>query len=315
VTVSIALMVWLLRRLEGGLERLGALDFTILWPAAVVFAAATVMGAAQWVLILRHVGVTLPARRLHLLYWVGLFFNNFLPTNVGGDLVKVGDIAVEQGTLVRPVAATLLDRLLGLLALVLWTLIAAAALGGGAAPAGVPWWLLTGVAAAVLGVLLVLLSRRLGQRLLGLVQRLAPSGRGQRLRALLREFRAFRVAPFFLLRVLILALFVQSLRIFTHVVVGWKMGIAFDAQRMLEFFVLIPLLGMAIVLPISFNGLGIREWVATRLMPEIGIGAEDAFVMELATYLVQVAVSVVGGVLFTWKMLFGRWRRRTPRVG
>jgi hypothetical protein len=78
----------------------------------------------------------------------------------------------------------------------------------------------------------------------------------------------------------------------------------------LDFFVLIPLLGMAIVLPVSFNGLGVREWVATRLMPGIGIGAEDAFIMELATYLVQVSVSTVGGVLFLAKMASGRWRSR-----
>jgi hypothetical protein len=48
-------------------------------------------------------------------------------------------------------------------------------------------------------------------------------------------------------------------------------------------------------------------------MPGIGIGAEDAFIMELATYLVQVTVSGVGGVLFLMKMVSGRWRSRSDR--
>lgn len=311
IAVSVALLWWLFTRLRGGIDRLGNLDLPALWPAAVLFAFSTVLGAAQWSLILRHVKLPVSKRRAHFLYWVGLFFNNFLPTNVGGDLVKVGDIALSQGSVLRPLAATLLDRLMGLLALVLWTLAASLALGAGRAPAGVPWWLLALAAAAVGGVLVVLLSRRLGTLLMAGVRRLAPPGRGKRLQALLAEFTAFRVAPWFLLRILVLALLVQSLRILTHVAVARSMGIPFTAARVVDFFVLIPLLGMAIVLPVSFNGLGVREWVASRLMPGVGIAAEDAFVMELATYLVQVAVSGVGGLLFLGKMASGRWRSRS----
>jgi hypothetical protein len=313
ILVSVALLGWLLHRLQGGLGRLGDLNLAGLWPAAVLFALATVLGATQWLLILRHVKIPITRKRAHFLYWVGLFFNNFLPTNVGGDLVKVGDIALNQGNVLRPLAATLLDRLMGLFALVLWTLGASLVLGGGRAPAGVPWWLLTLAAVTVMGILGALLSRRLGALLMALVRRYAPPGRGGRLHALLQEFAAFRVAPWFLARVLVLALFVQSLRILTHVAVGRVMGIPFDLARVVDFFVLIPLLGMAIVLPVSFNGLGVREWVATRLMPGIGIGAEDAFIMELATYLVQVTVSGVGGVLFLMKMVSGRWRSRSDR--
>ena len=50
----------------------------------------------------------------------------------------------------------------------------------------------------------------------------------------------------------------------------------------------IETLSAPMVLPISFNGLGVREFVATRLMPEVGIGAESALAMQLVTYLVQV---------------------------
>ena len=55
---------------------------------------------------------------MQAIYWVGLFFNNFLPGNVGGDLVKVSDVAVNTGNVARTVAGTLLDRMLGLCALV-----------------------------------------------------------------------------------------------------------------------------------------------------------------------------------------------------
>ena len=59
--------------------------------------------------------------------------------------------------------------------------------------------------------------------------------------------------------------------------------------------------------------LGVREFVAPRLMPEIGIGAESALAMQLVTYLVQVAVSLVGGVIFGVMLIQGRLRLRPRR--
>jgi len=110
--------------------------------------------------------------------------------------------------------------------------------------------------------------------------------------------------------VLALALLVQFLRVGTHMVVARELGLGFGLQRGLEFLVLIPLLALAIVLPISFGGLGLREWVATRLMPQVGISAESAVVLQLSTYLVQVAVSLVGGLLLIWELARGRLLRR-----
>ncbi len=305
VAVSLALLLWLVTRLRGELPQLGELRLITLWPAAVVFALSSVLGAYQWTLLMRHAGVSVSPRRLQATYWVGLFFNNFLPTNVGGDLVKVTDVALETGTLARPVAATLLDRLMGLSALVTLALVAAVTLGG-PTPAGVPWWMLLVVALPVLGGTAAILSRRAGHWGADLADRLTRGRARGRLRALVDEMVGFRVDPAFVARVFLLALLVQSLRVATHLLVAWKLGISLGFLRMQELFVLVPALGVAIVLPISFNGLGLREWVATRLLPNIGIGAGEAFVMELATFLVQVAVSLVGGLIFAWKMLRGR---------
>ena len=108
---------------------------------------------------------------------------------------------------------------------------------------------------------------------------------------------------------------VQSLRVATHVLVADAMGLGLGLERVLQLYVLVPVLGVAIVLPISFNGLGVRELVATRLMPSIGIGAESAAALQISTYLVQVAVSLVGGLVFAWMMLRGRIRLRRPASG
>ncbi|RKZ11756.1 hypothetical protein DRQ32_05220, partial [bacterium] len=155
-----------------------------------------------------------------------------------------------------------------------------------------------------------LLSGRLGRFFLALLERLRGGPGSGRIASMLGELRTWRADKAFVLRVALLAFLVQSLRVLTHVMVASAMDIELDATRILQLYVLVPVLGVAVVLPISFNGLGVREFVATRLMPEVGIAAETALAMQLVTYLVQVAVSLVGGLVFVVMLLQGRLRLR-----
>lgn len=309
ILVSLALVGWLLWANRGGWAELRAVDPWRLWPAAVVFALSTFLGAVQWTLILRRSGLPVGRARLQAMYWVGLFFNNFLPTNVGGDLVKVSDVAVQTGRVAQTVAGTLLDRMIGLSALVCVAFLAAALLGD-QTPAGLPWWALGGLVGGVCLASAALLSGRLGRALLAAWIRLRPGRSGDRLARLIGELRTWRADWRFVLRIAALALVVQSLRVLTHLMVCAAMELPLDTTQILQLYVLVPVLGVAVVLPISFNGLGVREFVATRLMPEIGIGVETALAMQLLTYLVQVAVSLLGGVVFAVMLVQGRLLRR-----
>lgn len=311
LTISIALLLWLASQLRGGFEQVRAVDPMRLLPAALVFALSTVLGAWQWILLLHHAGIAVPGARLHGLYWTGLFFNNFLPSNVGGDLVKIADLAVSTGRVARPVAGTVLDRMLGLSALVTIALVAGATLGADQ-PAGLPWWALIALVVPVIALSLAVLSGRIGRVLVAVWTRLRPARPHGRLQKLLDELHHYRSAPGFVVRIAALALFVQALRVLTHVMVAQAMDLPLGYERVVQLFVLVPVLGVAVVLPLSFNGLGVRELVATRLMPQIGIGAETALALQITTYLVQLAVSLIGGLVFAVRMFRGGWRLRWP---
>jgi uncharacterized membrane protein YbhN (UPF0104 family) len=309
VLVSLGLVAWLVWANREGLAGLGSFSVAGLGLAAGVFALSTVLGAWQWSLILRRGGIEVSAARLHAVYWIGLFFNNFLPSNVGGDLVKVSDIALSTGQLTRAVAGTLLDRMLGLSALVC-VAFAAGSLLRDEAPAGLPWWALTLLVLIVWSASAALLSGRLGRLGMAVVARLRHGKPSGRLRSLLSELQTWRADRVFVLRLAALAFVVQCLRVLTHVLVARAMDISLDATTILQFYVLIPILGVAVVLPISFNGLGVREFVATRLMPEIGVAASSALALQFTTYLVQVGVSLVGGLIFAVMFLRGSLGRR-----
>ena len=306
VGVSAALLVWLLRRLDGVLERIQDIEPAALWPAALVFMLSTCLGALQWSMILRHSGIELPMWRLSAFYWIGLFFNNFLPSTVGGDVIKVADVAQSTGKVARPAAGTLLDRILGLVALSSIGVLSSLVLGG-SRPAGIPWWVLSLVALGLVTLGSLLLSKRLGAALLHTVSRIRLAHLGDRLGKLLEELRVFRNAPRFLAQMFAMALLVQAIRVLTHVMVAQAMGLQLDREMVLGLYVLVPLLGVILVLPITFNGWGLRGNAAERLLPAgLGVTAQDAVALQLTTFFIQMAVSTLGGVLLVIRMVLSK---------
>lgn len=299
-----ALLIWFLfsRRelsLESLADSLAAPRWGWLLAAVGVFALSALGGAVQWGWLLRAAGLRTPRTEILRVYLVGLFFNNFLPGNVGGDAVKVFDLGRREGRTAAVFGGTVLDRLLGLFALTLLAL--GAVVLAGVLETRLPPVLPLALAALVwVGILALLLSRRVSDRALTLLDRLPWPAVAVRFRSVLVEFRTFRLQSGLLLRVLLWALLVQGLRVATHVLVAAGLGLALGDGRILQLFVLVPMLGILISLPISFNGLGLREVAAADLFVAVGVVAlsADAVAVEFLAYVVQVLVSLVGGVLF-----------------
>lgn len=262
-----------------------------------VMLASNLLGSLQWRVLLRLAGVELPGRRVVAFYLVGIFFNNFLPSSVGGDASRIIDAGRASGRRAAAVGATLVDRLLGMSVIAL--LAAAAAWRGRGLLAGQAGsqWVLGGVALLLLasgGGLGMLLSRRLS-RLVGRLVAALPAvaaGPGGRLMAALEPLRAARGAA---LRLLLLSVAVQGLRIATHMLVARALDIELEVGYFLLF---VPLLAALVMLPISINGIGVRESMGAVLFGFAGVAPAAASAMQFLAYLVAVLASLVGGVIF-----------------
>ena len=277
------------------------------WLAAAlgVYAVSAFGGALQWAWILRASGVAAPRREIRRLYFIGLFFNNFLPANIGGDAWKIVDLGRQEGKPLAVFCATLLDRLLGLTALTLLAslVLAAAALGGVPLPSSA--LLLLPVLAGLAAVLAGLLSRRVGGRLPDLLALLRQPGAAVRLRGVTDAFTRYRTRVRWLNLLMAFSTGVQLLRIVTHLLVARGLGYALDGTQAVQLLVLIPMLAISLTLPVTINGIGLRESVSANLLVWAGLAAPQAVAMEVAAYLVQVVFSLQGGVLL-WA---GRWGR------
>jgi hypothetical protein len=69
------------------------------------------------------------------------------------------------------------------------------------------------------------------------------------------------------------------------------------------FSLFVPIIAIINVLPVSFNGLGMREGVYQFLFVPVGVSSANAIAMSLAFYFLRVAAGLIGGLLYAMKNL------------
>ncbi len=298
IAVTVLLMAFLLRRISlAELESLvRGMDRVLLASAIAIFFLSNVAGWLQWHVLLRAGGVTLSRRESFRFYFVGLFFNNFLPANIGGDVVKVLDVTRLGADPYRVIAVTLLDRLLGVFSLCLLAAIADLMLIGETRAHYLAYLLI--FIACMIPAIGFYFFRPLGNLLRRGVVKLHLFGINRRASSILNHLSPFKGQRQLVAQLVGFSMVIQALRVVTHVLVGMALGIHVDAIVLCQFFVFIPLLSLAMIPPITINGLGIREGLGIVLFAAAGIGRTDAFAMEFLTFVISVAVSLVGFAFF-----------------
>ena len=91
---------------------------------------------------------------------------------------------------------------------------------------------------------------------------------------------------------------------------GLALGLSVPAAY---FFLFVPLLAVIVSLPISLNGIGVREGAGMLLFGMVGLNRASAFALQFGTYLVAVGVSMLGGLVFLMRIPGRRARARNPR--
>ena len=293
--VSLALLGYLLMQLDlDGLGEVFVRTVLGLFLLAVVFfAVSNILGALQWHLLLRVQKIPISFGRSLVFYLVGVFFNNVLLGNIGGDALRVYDIRRLSGNTSGGLAATAVDRFLGLfsactLALVAWTMVSG--LGGLET---------VSVLLLVWGILLIGMGVVFSQRLGGLVELLAerffPASLVTPLASMRRSFGAYRQRPGPLFTAWCISMGVQ----FCRILVYWAAGMAVGMEAELVYFIAFqPVAAVIAALPISVGGLGVRENTLVGLFARLGVANELSTAMSLLGYAAGIVASLAGGVAF-----------------
>ncbi len=267
------------------------------WLAAaiILFMASHFLGSFQWWMLLKKEGIHLQWKKTLSFYFIGLFFNNFLPSSLGGDFFRMADTGRLSKNGTGAVTAVFLDRFMGLLIL------------SGLAVIALPVMVLMGhlppsfylpLLILILGwfvVILFLFNKRFAKPFAELFKRITPPRIGVRAREVYRKVFQFGRNRRFFLGIVCLSLVIQSARILTHYLLGRSVGVHISP---VPFFLIIPIIAVVASIPISVGGVGIREHTAVLLFPSVGLAAIDAASFEFLAYLVAIVTSLPGGLIF-----------------
>jgi uncharacterized membrane protein YbhN (UPF0104 family) len=301
VVVTLILLAVTFRMVRPGalLERLGGAHAGPAFVALLVLVLGGFAGAASWFCILRARLPAITYLQVSAYHWIGMFFNTFLPSNVGGDVVKGYALIRDQSQAGFVVASVLLDRALNL-AMLLGIGVLALLLRQGRAAGAVA----TLLAMAALVPAAVAAARRFRRSRPGPAGT-APGGKRAALAAAVLDWIA---APRLFLPALAAALASQLLKIGSQVFVIRALGLALPTVCV---WTVIPLFGLVSALPVAINGLGLRELVAQRLAGPLQFDTTHLVALSLGGHLAVVLVNLLGAVPF----VLGRRRRGLKASG
>jgi glycosyltransferase 2 family protein len=297
VAVSVGLLTVLLRQTDTGalLAQLRHMD--VGWGIAALgtYAAMLVVSSWRWRLLLRAQTVHVGIGRLTQSFMVATFFNNFLPSNIGGDVVRVADTASQAGSKTLATTIVLVDRVLGLAALLAIGAIAAAAASLTGTPlAGVEYvWL--SLLALVAGLLLGLANRRLIARFLRRGKWAHGEGMQRRIDHLIGAIGRFAAQPRSLWTAFAGAVAVQVLIIGFYLCAAHSLAVPFPPFAAA---VIVPVSLAVQMVPVSINGFGVREAVFAFFFASLGLDVGSALVLSLGSAGLIMLFSLGGGVVF-----------------
>ncbi len=295
VTIALYLVVFYLTNTSVVVGRLRSAALLPLVAGIALYAAGQALSALKWKLLLRPAGLDTTYARLVGFYFTGMFFNLFLPTIVGGDAVKALLLARETRAPARATISVFMERNTGLAALLVIAVVAAH-LAPPVQLFGLPLTVLTWLlGAGYVCVNLVLMS----PMVYGLADRLVAATPLAHLRARARSLydamTPYASALPTLLNALLLSFAFQGLVIAVVFLTARALSLSVPLSAVAVF---VPLVSLAGMVPVSVNGLGVREALYILLFGQVGVPREAAVSLALLYLGVTAVASLPGGIVY-----------------
>jgi len=273
-------------------------DVSLLWMGvgAVLIALSLIVRAYRWQIILRGAGSSIRFGRLVELYLVGSFFNAFLPSGLGGDVVRAAEASqdVDSGVAVGTV---LVDRLTGLMAVFAMALVvlpfrpdsfpnALAATIAGICTLG-----LVGSLILVDGRLFNFVTRHLPHRI-----RMVGGGFFDRL-ALAIDSCGWQALG----KAILVSVVFNLIQVTWWATTGRALGLEIEFRY---YLLIVPIMSLALLVP-SIGGLGVREYLAPAVFASAGISPEQAVSLTLLVFGLERVASLLGAPVYIYSTLRG----------
>jgi len=298
VVVSASMVVYLLRQIAiadvATVLGRGFREWPLLAVAATLPAAGLFISGLRWQLLLSIHGKRAVMRSLFSALLVGCFFNQFLPTTIGGDVARSRWTSSLFGSRLVSLTVVGVDRILGLVGVC--AVGAAAALAGASVVDRVPGlWILA--SAAVVGVAGLAASASLAIAWVAKPagRRRFPAAAGPKVQLVWSALTTFGSKKRRLALAVLLSIALQVVIVIQYFALTAALGVHVSLWNLSIIVSVVTLISLA---PISINGIGLRENALIVLGAPVGLSANAAAAIGALCAAILLGYGLAGGVIY-----------------
>ena len=301
VTISIGLvgfLLWSMRGnfsdVKGTLSRTNVLLFSL---AAAMYAFNIGVMSLRLKLLFVGENLDIPLGKVVQLSFIGIFFNNFMPTAVGGDIVKAYYSYKQTKEAAKSFIAVFMDRFIGLSSFIF---IAVLALFLSWQDVAFSLKKIV-IAFAVIGIVffLIILNGFIAKVILNLLSKLKLWNIGEKISKVYKAVHDYKGKKSTIMKAAGISVVSQSIYFLTVYVLAKSLGINI---AIFSVFLIMPVVSIVSMLP-SLGGLGLREGAIIALFGPI-IANENAFSLSILLLATLLLTSLIGALIYVFASQF-----------
>lgn len=266
-----------------------------------IFPICFFLVSVRWKRLMRALDIHISYYKTFVLYMVGNFYNTFLPGSTGGDVLKAVYVARMTPYRTRAVVSVLVDRVIGMLALMILGGCMAAyqyvnfavhgAINDPVAHRCMQVALVCcGILAVTAFVFYVLFHPALRRKLDPLIDKIPAR---KHVRQLLDVMETYRNRPGLIAWALAITLPVHTTVVISAMLAGMAFGLPISP---IYYFVAVPVIVLVGAIPISPQGAGVMEFFAVILLQTKGATVGQAVALTMSMRVVQIFWNLIGGI-------------------
>ena len=315
ISISIVLLVILFKLnkidLSALVNDIKCADKLFLTLSFLVLFLTYLLGFLRWQMLLKAVEINIPLKKLISSFSGGIFFSIFLPSTIGGDLVRTADLAAHTNKAKQVIATVFLDRLSGYIGLV-FVVLPAVLFGSDLIRDKVIFSSVVMIVSVLVAVLLLLFNNSIYSRITKFLSLPGAGKTREMIKDMHREIHVFRNHKKMIISNLVLSFVIQLIYPVSVYLIGISLGIKIN---FIYFFIFLPIISAITLLPIAIGGLGLREGLYVVYFAKAGVIKQLALAMSLLSFSFVVIFGAIGGVIYVLTVHHRRLQRnQSPSV-
>lgn len=256
----------------------------------VFFIVAIFIASVRLRLIIQAQEIPVTYKEAVSLTFIGYFFNNFLPTSIGGDVVKAYYLSHKTDNKAGSYASVFVDRIVGLITMVFMAFVALFFVKEGVVDNTIKYIVYFITLCSVVAIIFMT-NEKLAKKFSFLLFMARPIE--EKLKKLYGVIHKYQYQKTLMWKSCGISFISQLLFFASFAIVVLSIGARIPAK---DLFIKTPIISMLSLLP-SINGLGLREGSTVALFGPL-IGQDRAFAASILWLLVLLCISVAGGIIY-----------------